>query len=422
MRDASVLHANASVGPMDAWHQHQHGRHSFECRLRIYVYENYATHLQEQQHSGRHFGYPGVAPDPSRNVSCLEAPCIFDSFGYNNIRQYTAEVPIYQRLVTACKTTTDPDSADVFLVPFYFGYMMTLGWQVKSKQMPLEWKLEHREMMRDAIRVRHSLQYLNASTAARHIFLFTCDSQFVNLDLNPHLRRSLVVHLGDDAFGGNTAPENYLKYRGRHHMPNGVIVPYRVSQWLPFGFTAPSVGPRRFLLSMNVNMERAVVRRVVAAQVRADAARLSVPSSRLILRSGTMAGPTAAADVALNSTFCLCPTGDSKGFTARFYFVLLHGCIPVRVDGYRRNATHAPATYPFPLLIDWSKIVVDVPVDVPVLPQLLNMSDHEIEERQSHLRRAAHWFLYDLDEHAHHDASAATIHAIQHQVLTLGEM
>ena len=127
-----------------------------------------------------------------------------------------------------------------------------------------------------------------------------------------------------------------------------------------------------------------------------------------------MQGPYKAAQVALSSTFCLCPTGDSKGFTARFYFSLLHGCLPIRVDGYRRNATIAAPTYPFPQLIDWSRLIIDMrPDKAPMLlPRLFAMSEREIEKRQSYLQHVAHWLLFDNEEHAHHDASAAVIHTI----------
>jgi hypothetical protein len=47
-----------------------------------------------------------------------------------------------------------------------------------------------------------------------------------------------------------------------------------------------------------------------------------------------MAPPAEAQRLALESDFCFCPTGDAKGFTARFYFSLLLGCLPVRVDGW----------------------------------------------------------------------------------------
>ena len=106
----------------------QHGR--FACRMRVYVYHEHSPSLQMQRNSGRHFGFSSMQAGPSHNVSCLEAACLYDTFNLNNVRQYTSEVPVYHRLVTTCPLTRDPEEADVFLVPFYFGYMMSLGWQV----------------------------------------------------------------------------------------------------------------------------------------------------------------------------------------------------------------------------------------------------------------------------------------------------
>ena len=33
-----------------------------------------------------------------------------------------------------------------------------------------------------------------------------------------------------------------------------------------------------------------------------------------------------------STTFCVAPTGDSDGFTQRFYYILAAGCIPVGLD------------------------------------------------------------------------------------------
>eukprot|EP00966_Prymnesium_polylepis_P158747 3669267-Prymnesium_polylepis.1 len=113
-------------------------------------------------------------------------------------------------------------------------------------------------------------------------------------------------------------------------------------------------------MNINVNKNTGVpsaivnrVRREVARQVLRQARKLQLPRDEVTLGPPTMADPREAAEMALNSTFCLCPTGDSKGFTARFYMALLHGCLPVRIDGYQRNMTIGPPVYPFPHLIDW---------------------------------------------------------------------
>lgn len=389
------------------------------CILRTFVYESYLPHLEVQQKSGAFFGFSSPEAEQGGSMSCLVGPCSYVSFSWMNIRQYTAEIPIYQRLMTSCPTTTDPNAADLFLVPFFFGYMMTLGWlpEVRGAQGSSPLKSAHRQMKRAALAAKALLPHLNNATASRHVILFTCDSQFVNIELHPLLKESLIVHLGDDAFASSPTMHNYVGLqRAKNLLRSAVVVPYRVSQWLPFGFMPPVVGLRALLVSMNVNVARHPIRKSIAAQLVADAERLNLTSKRVLV-SSKMLGPKEAALVALNSTFCVCPTGDSKGFTARFYFVMMHGCVPVRLDGWRRNVTRAPPTYPFPTLIDWSKIVIDMAVEKlepqGLLSRLLHMSPQEVAERQRLLRHSLHWLTYDLKNHSHHDAPAALIHTIQ---------
>ena len=76
---------------------------------------------------------------------------------------------------------------------------------------------------------------------------------------------------------------------------------------------------------------------------------------------GRMLATAVAAKGASRAHFCLCPTGDSKGLTARFYFAIAHECIPVRVDGFRRGLAAEQLALPFPSLIDWKDVVLDVP-------------------------------------------------------------
>ena len=174
-------------------------------------------------------------------------------------------------------------------------------------------------MVNAAREVHKALPHLNERTADRHVFLFTCDSQFVGRDRHPLLLRSRVVHLGDDEY---TRHPRELKDRVRResaHMRNGIVVPYRVSQWLPFGFNIPAPGTRRYLLSMNVNAARHAVRKQIAKIINRTFAQQEIPVERQqeFLVTSKMMGPAEAARIALSSAFCLCPTGDSKGFTAR---------------------------------------------------------------------------------------------------------
>ena len=56
-----------------------------------------------------------------------------------------------------------------------------------------------------------------------------------------------------------------------------------------------------------------------------------------ILHAAGMLSVRQASHDALTATFCLCPTGDSKGHTARLFHAIVHGCIPIRVDGWERG-------------------------------------------------------------------------------------
>ena len=122
---------------------------------------------------------------------------------------------------------------------------------------------------------------------------------------------------------------------------------------------------------------------------------ISLPEQRK-LGDERMMGPRAAAEYALASTFCLCPTGDSKGFTARFYFSIVHRCLPVRFDGYHRGLQPGDTAYPFPRHIDWAGIVVTAPDNAngTLLDVLLAMPKDEVAARQARLRQVAPLLMY----------------------------
>jgi hypothetical protein len=120
-----------------------------------------------------------------------------------------------------------------------------------------------------------------------------------------------------------------------------------------------------------------------------------------------------AARHALDAAFCLCPTGDSKGFTGRFYFSLLHGCLPVRFDGWNRNLSMAETAFPFDRRIDWSRIVLNVHKNesAGLLRRLADMPEDELRSRQRYLQKVAPMLHYHnpvtgYSRNDHADASA----------------
>jgi hypothetical protein len=151
------------------------------------------------------------------------------------------------------------------------------------------------------------------------------------------------IHLGDD----HVVEPAHRRPRDAKASPlrRSIAVPYRVSQWCPLGFPPPSRHKRRLLLA-NIDPSRHATRGVLARALQQRARELNLEDQvrfshgsggRAISGGGNgsaavvataaaagrprhwdhgMLGPMEAAEHALSSTFCLCPTGDSKGFTA----------------------------------------------------------------------------------------------------------
>mmetsp|Transcript_6195 Transcript_6195/g.16270 ORF Transcript_6195/g.16270 Transcript_6195/m.16270 type:complete len:153 (+) Transcript_6195:1038-1496(+) len=137
-------------------------------------------------------------------------------------------------------------------------------------------------------------------------------------------------------------------------------------------------------------------------------------------------------DLIRTSTFCMCPTGDSKGFSARFYFSILNGCIPVKLDGWRRHLSFNDTAWPFPSLIDWRRVVIEFPVPfqlfahdaytMPIISRLLAMPLEEIEARLRYIHRIKHWLAFDDSRlaGAGRDAPAALICELELRLLGTG--
>lgn len=343
----------------------------------------------------------------------------------------------------------------MFVVPFLFGSGATLAW---GEYWRYSARVQIDGLRRNASRLVHSLPHLTLRTASRHVLLLTIDVEFINLPAiaPPLLREAMVVHLGDDH-----VPCRAKFQRATPPLAQSLTVPYRVSQWCPLGFPPPS-RPKTKLLFVNINPSRHATRGILAAALRARAHQLGVqdnvlfsadiaampatpPTAAVAAASrvaaaavveggggeasstsssaaggggGTlmMLGPVQAAEAALASAFCLCPTGDSKGFTARFWFSLAHGCLPVRFDGYFRRLGPNATAYPFRTRLDWSRLVVDVEEadygNGTLLDKLLAIPQAEVDARLRYLRHVRPMLMYGNGEssagrHGSSDSSGA---------------
>lgn len=107
--------------------------------------------------------------------------------------------------------------------------------------------------------------------------------------------------------------------------------------------------------------------------------------------SGLTAHPFRPSIRRQRAVFCIAPTGDSDGFTQRFYYILSAGCIPVRVDTYYPSLSFGRVAWPFKQTIEWHKAVLLLPPDrlkaIGVVPFLANISLARIAEMQAYIER-----------------------------------
>ena len=91
------------------------------------------------------------------------------------------------------------------------------------------------------------------------------------------------------------------------------------------------------------------------------------------------------------TTFCVAPTGDSDGFTQRFYYIIAAGCIPVRIDTYYPTLSFGRVAWPSKQTIAWRKAVVLLPPERlrrdGLLPTLANISDAQIARMREYISR-----------------------------------
>ena len=436
--------------------------------LKVYVYANLTsigrTIIRQTAEQTR--------PMYARRADCLVRFCDFGWGGHrgiSDIRQFTADVPLLLRILQATTLVADPADADAFLVPVPIGTLQVSRWHMSAPG----WRMSVPELRST---LSSSLSMLSTAPA-KHIFLQTVDSTFIGMASKVGASRSaplipnqsIVVHLGD----GLCMSGNVHKYRPTKRAtcyPNSIVVPYRAfwpmaAAWSEQPLLHEANERRRPLLAFgSFGMKRhayrgVLVKAVLAAEALA-AGRLRVgalpegveqsraqgrPSAKTEGGGSTAAMPTitATVDSALNSTFCLCPSGDTPALTQRFYASIFSGCIPVLIDLFDRYPNRSvPQALPFPSLIDWDRIVVRLPTRQPVngepppvtasqsaptpaqshlqllqrefdglVPRLLAL-EPSAPARRRYMRRVAHWLRWDAPAGAEPDAASATLFEI----------
>ena len=99
------------------------------------------------------------------------------------------------------------------------------------------------------------------------------------------------------------------------------------------------------------------------------------------------AAAQATLDAMRRAVYCVTPTGDSDGFTQRFYYTIAAGCVPVRVDSYYPRKSFGRVAWPFKQTIDWRRAVVLLPPDRlrtdGLMPTLANISKETLSAMQA---------------------------------------
>lgn len=428
-------------------------------RLRVYVYDlpdvyvaGVAQYLSallapkqlELQHLQRR-REQAIAREPAAGIShCMVRRCVLRNvlnssraaaFGRLGLRQYTSEIPVLLRLLQVATLVARPEDAHAFLVPMPIGTWITSGF---IRQRPGSLRGLYYNLSQH-------LPHLNQQTARRHVYLASQDSAFVRVPA-PFATESIVFTLGDDEW--NATRLRFRTFRRDAHFRRSIVLPFRSE--LPdlaeiralHDPSHPShrqdIAHRRpLLLYAALSVGRNAARRAMVDAIQNVSSAYGHALQRRIVL-GEIGGGYDDVDRrarrARESTFCLAPAGDAPSFTQRFYFALIRGCIPVRVNPFTRHEAtrhqHEEAgtstgrgeseprkppgfAYPFPSLIDWNRgIVVEVNATTAgyrsILPRLVELEERAHLARRYLLEEAAHWLLFDgHNDETRHNGSRA---------------
>ena len=339
-------------------------------RLRLFVY------ALPWAFSGQIVDYVESQARKLLGVRCAylrEDTCPNTGFSHlENLRSHCTDVPLMSKLLQVANIVDDPERADVFLVPFLMGCNAMLGWGHGMTRV--NGRAHHSFFGAFPRFAKENLPHF-ARWPHRHLFLFPLDSMF----MPSFLKYSMVGHTGSGYVNGLDVPMPYL-----------VSAP-------PSAIYAPSTRRTNFIFLM-ASPSRNKVRSEVARQLRAARASADPTGGRGkielyetdVTKPMTL-GAAETLDRMRATTFCIAPTGDSDGFTQRFYFILASGCIPVRIDTYYSDYSFGRVAWPFKQTIQWKKAAILIPPHKlrrdGLLPTLANISEVQIERMREYITR-----------------------------------
>lgn len=278
---------------------------------------------------------------------------------FENLKTHGADHILLQKFLMSVPTTTDPEQADIYLVPFLGGLHTILGWghglsRTNSgvNQKIIDWDAWATKNLVAWKRVPH-----------RHIILYNMNDEQVP----SKMKSATVLHLGPT--------------RSR---PQHIIVPYLI---LEHEFFVDRESQKRHIFAyLQMTPSRNNIRKTIQNQLIGHA---DVYLDTHII--GSRARKTIR--MMQQSKFCIAPAGDSASFCARFYFALLSGCIPVRIDTYGSNDSYPYVGKEESL----DQLVINVSPRQLISHGLINILKNvsDVEDRLARISRIRNYLKFD---------------------------
>jgi hypothetical protein len=323
--------------------------------------------------------------------------------------------------------TTDPNQADLFIVPYSSAGNCECR---RRRKFPRCAKNIPEEELK--LNLLDKLDFFNASTRNKHLFLGNMDSFFRSLDRFP-----LVTTVGQNACKVgkncgqivvpyvNTNPENQPHALAQNHNKSMDKRQYALSAFMSSKISGNS-GDRQHFFSVMKNTTEIGGRPVFVSSI----------SHRSIK------GEAEIMEMYRDSIFCPCLRGDSPP-QKRIFDVILSGCIPVVIEhesnepGYPSHfaarATSIRVTYPFAkgsfynyanMGVDFSDLAVTVPGScgfdcfISTLQDLLVNHKDVVREKQRKISEYASLFSFGMEQNGlvHADAVAALLVQARHYI------
>mmetsp|Transcript_48845 Transcript_48845/g.157734 ORF Transcript_48845/g.157734 Transcript_48845/m.157734 type:complete len:891 (-) Transcript_48845:58-2730(-) len=340
-------------------------------------------------------------------------------------RQFGGEVVILRKIRASGLVVDDPGLADIFVVPYFAAAECVLGGH--------HWRCINSVLIQELFA---HLKYYGQLTRHRHLFLGTADIHSLPLLIQA---QPLLLSLG-------------ARWLGH---PGHIVVPPMVAEadLQPGAFinSTADVEHRDILLwvagTPNNLVRMMLFNNIIdVSQGRGAGTLPPGEKGRIIVHVAgrdvqQQKGPPPPAQMVREMTHAqLCPVPpaeNSNAGTKRLFDVVLAGCLPIviafpthwgsEVSWWRFNGAPIEWSLPFPNVIDWRRLVIEVPVEaledsqsVGFLKAALAVPEEIRRAKREYLMEVRQLLLYDFSASAGRDAFSLVMEEIYSAVQLLG--